>query len=557
MPPNPKRPSTVEFNDEQILKADDPRPQRVAQYPSSNATGARRALKKEEHIPTALYDTEADQEMQAEYGAQRVDFKPVFLYVERGPGAGQLLEVKQGSVVIGRASVSDLRLQHPSISRRHAQIRRVGEQFFVKDLGSQNGTFVNKERIAGEVETKPGDSLALGNALVRLRGPLTKDERGSPTGSMPAAPTVKPAASPASINKERIATGLVARPSSPLSPVNSGNALKIAVLAGAIGFGLAAALAFALIRAMASPAPTVASVTPNDVAPSSASTPPERVNSPGRDRLIDDALKRKMAEQRARPDPVTAAPEIDEAPVIVKDGRAPAPAHPSMNGFVGAQPQPVRRAPAPAPVASARPAPKADEEDAEEPAAKSSGGASRAQLLASYEKGNAESSLEAAKKANDKDLVSKLSNFIQAYDAANDAMMANNGTAAIVNFQKALSIDDQLSNGWGKYGSEIRRKLANLYVLVGIQHNANGDEDSARKAFQAALKHDPSNDRAKQQLEKIGGGGAPAAAAKSNPDDAFEDPPAATPAPSSTRRAITPKKAPAKSSSSIDDAFGD
>ncbi|HEY0881318.1 MAG TPA: FHA domain-containing protein, partial [Archangium sp.] len=211
MPPT-KRPSQQDpVTDEQVLQADDPRPQRVAQLPAS---GRRVAKKIEEHIPTSIFDTEADQEMQAEYGVQGTEFKPAFLYVERGPGAGQLLEVKQGAVVVGRASVSDLRLQHPSISRRHTQIKRVGEQFFVKDLGSQNGTFVNKERIATEVEVKPGDSIALGNALLRLRGPLAKGEKlpGQPAGTDPIAPVIE--AKPAPVEKPspkaaRISTAVV------------------------------------------------------------------------------------------------------------------------------------------------------------------------------------------------------------------------------------------------------------------------------------------------------------------------------------------------------------
>src|SRR5687767_13072793 len=132
MPSNPKRSPPrkggLPFDDAEILKADDPRPQRVPQYPAS---GARHALKKvEEHIPTSVFNTEQhDKELRASYGASQAH-KPAFLYVERGPGAGQLVELKQGPLVIGRASVSDLRLQHPSISRRHAQFKRIGEQFF-------------------------------------------------------------------------------------------------------------------------------------------------------------------------------------------------------------------------------------------------------------------------------------------------------------------------------------------------------------------------------------------------------------------------------------------
>lgn len=521
MPPNPKRPARADLADEQILRADDPRPQRVAQLPSTG-TG-RRLRKAEEHIPTSVFDTEADQEMQAEYGVQGGDYKPAFLYVERGPGAGQLLEVKQGTVVVGRASVSDLRLQHPSISRRHTQLKRVGEQFFVKDLGSQNGTFVNKERIATEVEVKPGDSIALGNALLRLRGPLTKGEK------MPEAPAPTVEKSP----KARIATAVVARPSGQQSAPST-TALKIAVFAGAVGFSLAAVLAFALVKTMTNEpkAATKAS------RPTAAAAPADESE---RSRLIDEAIKKKMAEKAA----AAAAPAEDEeyveaeGDVTVKE----TPTAPTVAKAPVVTAAPTRAA---APVAVKKAPAKAaasDEDEESAPAAKPSGGAKRTQILAAYEKGKAEDSLDAAKRAGDKELVDKLSRFIAAYDAAQDAMVSNNGGAAIANFQKALALDEQLSSGWGKYGGEIRKQLANLYVLVGLQFVANGDEEKAKTAFQAAIKHDPNHQRAKAQLAKL------QPAAPKSADDAFgeDEAPAAKPAP---RKVVAPKSA-------IDDAFGD
>ncbi len=525
MPPNPKRPSHGEpVTDEQILQ-DDGRPQRVAQLPSKS-TGARRSVKKvEEHIPTSIFDTEADQEMQAEYGVQGSEFKPAFLYVERGPGAGQLLEVKQGSVVVGRASVSDLRLQHPSISRRHTQIKRVGEQFFVKDLGSQNGTFVNKERIATEVEVKPGDSIAMGNALLRLRGPLAKGEK---LGA--AAAVVAPAPAPVleKATKSRISTAVVARPSGPQTAPSS-TALKIAVFAGAVGFSLAAVLAFALVKTMSND-----KASPTTVASGSSKS--------DKSKLIDDAIKRKMAEQpttgetpRASDDDLV---EADDAVTVKEQPKAPNVIRAPM---VTSAPR-VAAVSTPRKTAPAKAAADDSEDEAAAPA-KSAGGAKRSQILAAYEKGNAEASLDAAKKAGDKELSDKLSRFIAAYDAANDAMMSNNGSAAIANFQKALQLDEGLSSGWGKYGAEIRRQLSNLYVLVGLQFVSNGDPEKAKQAFQGALKHDPNNARAKQQLAKLG-----AEPAKSA-DDAFGDE-APTPTPKKA-----PKKAPAKTS--IDDAFGD
>ncbi len=535
MPPTPKRPSYKEpITDEQVLQADDPRPQRVTQLPSNSAGGRRVVKKVEEHIPTSIFDTEADQEMQAEYGVQGSELKPAFLYVERGPGAGQLLEVKQGTVVVGRASVSDLRLQHPSISRRHTQIKRVGEQFFVKDLGSQNGTFVNKQRIGNEVEVKPGDSIAMGNALLRLRGPLAKGERlpGQPAPA-PVPEKVKEEKRPAAVEKEkasksRISTAVVARPeAAPAAP--SSTALKIAVFAGAVGFSLAAVLAFALVKTMSGDKTPAANTTTAAVGGGEKSD---------KSKLIDDAIKRKMAEQ---PTKVAAIPqkaqeedvvESDDTVTVKEQPRAPSVAKAPV---VSAAPRVAAVSPKKAPTAKAAAAAEEDDEE-EAPAAK--GGNKRGQILAAYEKGNAEASLDAAKKAGDKELSDKLSRFIAAYDAANDAMMSNNGSSAIANFQKALQLDEGLSSGWGKYGAEIRRQLSNLYVLVGLQFVSNGDPEKARQAFQGALKHDPNNQRAKQQIAKL----TPAAAKSA--DDAFDEAPAKA----------APKK---KAATSIDDAFGD
>lgn len=517
MPQQPKRTDAdadFPISEENILRADDPRPQRVPQYPSST-TGARRPVKKaEEAIPTAVFDTEkADQELAAQYGMGE-QHKPAFLYVERGPGAGQLLEVKQGTIVIGRASVSDLRLQHPSISRRHAQVRRIGEQFFVKDLGSQNGSFVNKTRIASEVEVKIGDTLALGNALLRLRGPMQKGEK-------------PPAPVSTNTGKARVPTAVVARPphsTGQQRAVQSNRMVKIAVFAGAVGFGLAAVLAFAIIRM------ATGSSQPVDTRQAKAALPAAEPSS-GPSDAIAEALKRKQAESKPvvvvkAPEPVAAAPTeepaIEEsAPAVVKTAApsvAPARAAPAVNRVA---------------VAARRAAAKADEDEAK-PAA---GGTRRTQILAPYERGNAEGSLELAKSAGDKELSDKLVKFISSYESGQEALLSNNGTVAIKEFTKALALDEQLSSGWGKYGGEIRKHLGTLYFLVGKQYEANGDSEKAKAAYQAAVKNDPSNQKARAAVASLNG----------NAGDEDEAP-AAKPAPA-------PKKAPSKTS--IDDAFGD
>jgi hypothetical protein len=171
-PPGPpaskKQEVELPFDDDEItpLQADDPRPQRVPQFPM----GPRRSFRGTRNPRQPQQDREVlprfDAREYAEPGPSALA-----LYVERGPGAGQLMPIPQGTLVIGRASACDLRLQHPSISRRHVQVLRAGEVLLLKDLGSQNGTFVNRVKVEGDMQLRPGDELTLGNSVLKLRGP--------------------------------------------------------------------------------------------------------------------------------------------------------------------------------------------------------------------------------------------------------------------------------------------------------------------------------------------------------------------------------------------------
>jgi hypothetical protein len=70
-------------------------------------------------------------------------------------------------VVIGRASTCDVRLSERSVSRRHAQLRRQGDDWRVIDLLSTNGTCLNGRRISTAV-AMPGDELTFGAQRVQL-----------------------------------------------------------------------------------------------------------------------------------------------------------------------------------------------------------------------------------------------------------------------------------------------------------------------------------------------------------------------------------------------------
>ncbi len=71
-------------------------------------------------------------------------------------------------LTIGRAPSCDCLVPEECVSRRHAELRREGERWLLRDLGSRNGTRVNGMRVIEEVEVRPGDRLTLGEATYRL-----------------------------------------------------------------------------------------------------------------------------------------------------------------------------------------------------------------------------------------------------------------------------------------------------------------------------------------------------------------------------------------------------
>ncbi|NBD36703.1 MAG: FHA domain-containing protein [Chloroflexi bacterium] len=66
------------------------------------------------------------------------------------------------SVVIGRSSGSQVTLNHPMVSREHAEIMRQSGGYAIRDLGSMNGTFVNGQRMNGWQQLRTGDVIQIG-----------------------------------------------------------------------------------------------------------------------------------------------------------------------------------------------------------------------------------------------------------------------------------------------------------------------------------------------------------------------------------------------------------
>jgi len=73
--------------------------------------------------------------------------------------------------VIGRLTEpGGITLEHPRVSRRHAEVRVTGNQIFLRDMGSANGTFLNGERITGYRELHAGDRIDIGPYSFKFTG---------------------------------------------------------------------------------------------------------------------------------------------------------------------------------------------------------------------------------------------------------------------------------------------------------------------------------------------------------------------------------------------------
>ncbi len=451
-PPNPKRPPRsprlpgepasrpepeveLPFDDDEVapLQADDPRPQRVPQFPAGPRRRPRRG-------PNGVPREGRDRELPARFDSGEYEdpgHAPAFLYVERGPGAGQLVPLKQGVLVLGRASSSDLRLQHPSISRRHAQLTRRGNQLFFKDLGSQNGTYVNRVRLSGEVELQAGDEVALGNALLRVRGP----------GAAPEPPRVAPSRTPSSL-RVRMSTR------------------RVILLSVAMGALMAVFLTLALVRLVRGgtepePAPVaerrasrleetspVPKAAPEDLSSSEEAADPEPSPEPAAEPIREEPVRAAAPQTR----PLSALAIASKSGAQKEKASREAPARPKATGNRSVQTtgKAAMKAPAssPAPSASAT-----EDKEAE------------AEARTRYEAGDVGGALAIARRAHLDTLSDQLVRFQAAWAAGTTALEAGDAPTALQQLSTAQMLDQELSQGWSRYAPRIRAAVERARAL--------------------------------------------------------------------------------------------
>ena len=104
------------------------------------------------------------------------------LVVKRGPNAGSRFLLDRASTSAGRHPDSDIFLDDVTVSRRHAEFRSDAGEFVVVDVGSLNGTYVNREPVDTAVLAN-GDEVQIGKfRLVFLTGPARARCEGLTSG---------------------------------------------------------------------------------------------------------------------------------------------------------------------------------------------------------------------------------------------------------------------------------------------------------------------------------------------------------------------------------------
>ena len=86
-----------------------------------------------------------------------------------GPWMGMRHALASQPLIVGRGEDCEIRVLDTSVSRRHAPIEKIGDDFFVLDMQSTNGTYVNdRQSLPGDpIPMRDGDYLRVGNCIFR------------------------------------------------------------------------------------------------------------------------------------------------------------------------------------------------------------------------------------------------------------------------------------------------------------------------------------------------------------------------------------------------------
>jgi pSer/pThr/pTyr-binding forkhead associated (FHA) protein len=122
----------------------------------------------QEDVTVTLPPIEAEEEVHDEFPFPHDELEPgqALLLVKRGPNAGSTFLLDEDTTSVGRSTDGDVFLDDVTVSRKHAIFeRRTGGAWFVRDVGSLNGTYVNGEQV-DETKLASGDEVQIGRFKV-------------------------------------------------------------------------------------------------------------------------------------------------------------------------------------------------------------------------------------------------------------------------------------------------------------------------------------------------------------------------------------------------------
>jgi DNA-binding winged helix-turn-helix (wHTH) protein/pSer/pThr/pTyr-binding forkhead associated (FHA) protein len=100
------------------------------------------------------------------------DAKKPVLVILQGEPVGLTVEIEGDKTVIGRGAQSDVVLNDTVASRQHAEIYRRaaegGDEYFIKDLMSTNGTYLNEMRLVAQERLRDGDKIKIGGHILKF-----------------------------------------------------------------------------------------------------------------------------------------------------------------------------------------------------------------------------------------------------------------------------------------------------------------------------------------------------------------------------------------------------
>jgi pSer/pThr/pTyr-binding forkhead associated (FHA) protein len=94
---------------------------------------------------------------------------PTHVLVVDGANSGERADLAKAPILIGRGNDAAIRLDDDYVSTRHARIASSGDQWFVEDLGSTNGTYIGSARITQPTTLTMGTQVRIGKTILELR----------------------------------------------------------------------------------------------------------------------------------------------------------------------------------------------------------------------------------------------------------------------------------------------------------------------------------------------------------------------------------------------------